>query len=162
MLPKTLKNFTVFVDGVGYAGRIEEGAPPKTTLDTQEFAGGGMAGTVDIPMGTVAKMEFEFTLAEMNPDVIGKLGQADVPITFRGAQGTENEAVIIETRSLIREPDLGTWKRGDKNTLKIAATASYYKLSIAGSDVIEVDVEAMKFVVRGVDQLAAVRTALGL
>jgi hypothetical protein len=121
-----------------------------------------MAGTVDIPMGTVAKMEFEFTLAEMNPDVIGKLGQADVPITFRGAQGTENEAVIIETRSLIREPDLGTWKRGDQNTLKIAATASYYKLTIAGADVIEVDVEAMKFAVRGVDQLAAVRTALGL
>lgn len=162
MLPKTLKNFTVFVDGANYAGRIQEGAPPKIAIDTQEWSGGGMAGTVDIPMGTIQKMEFEYTLGEMAGEIIGKLGRKDVPVTFRGAQGDENEAVIIDTRVLMREVDLGTWKRGDKNTMKIANTASYYKLTVAGAVIIEIDVENMKYVVNGVDQMAAMRTALGM
>lgn len=162
MLPKSLKNYTMFVDGFGYAGRVAEGAPPKLALETQEFNGGGLGGTVDVSMGTVQKMDFEFTLEEFNPAVIGLFGQKDVPVTFRGVQGDDNEAVIIDTRSLMREIDQGTWKRGDKSALKIGATATYFYEEIAGQAVVEVDVENLVFISGGVDHMADVRAALGL
>ena len=37
---KILKNFNLFVDGRGYAGKAEEVTPPKLSLKTQEFRGG--------------------------------------------------------------------------------------------------------------------------
>lgn len=35
MLPKILKNFNVFVDGRGYAGKIDEVTLPKLTIKTE-------------------------------------------------------------------------------------------------------------------------------
>ena len=37
MLPKILKNFNVFVDGRGYAGRVEEITLPKLTIKTKSI-----------------------------------------------------------------------------------------------------------------------------
>ncbi len=160
-IPKTLKNFTAFVDGVGYAGLIEEGTPPVLALRTEEWSGGGMAGTVDIPMGQVEKMEFDLSLKEYNPAIVGMFGHADLPVTFRGAQGPEGEAIIYECRGLMRETDLGGWKAGESGTLKVSFTATYVKLTIAATEAVEIDVENMIFKSGGVDHLAAIRQALG-
>ncbi len=46
MLPKILRNFNVFVDGRGYAGKIDEITLPKLTIKTEEYRAGGM----DIPI----------------------------------------------------------------------------------------------------------------
>jgi len=162
MLPKTLKNFTVFIDGVGYAGIVEEGTPPKLAMKVEEFQGGGMIGAVDIPMGSVEKMEFEITLAEYNPAVMGKFGHNDLPVSFRGAQGADNEAIKVETRALLREIDQGGLKAAEKGQLKIAFTASYYKMTVAGADVVEIDMENMVFKSGGVDHAAGMKKALGL
>ncbi|BET34742.1 hypothetical protein wCIFem_11920 [Wolbachia pipientis] len=48
MLPKILKNFNVFVDGRGYAGKIDEITLPKLTIKTEEYRAGGMDITVNI------------------------------------------------------------------------------------------------------------------
>ena len=39
MLPKILKNFNAFVDGRGYAGRIDEISLPKLLIKTEEHYG---------------------------------------------------------------------------------------------------------------------------
>lgn len=46
MLQKILKNFNAFVDGRGYAGRIDEISLPKLSIKTEEHRAGGM----DIPV----------------------------------------------------------------------------------------------------------------
>lgn len=51
MLPKILKNFNVFVDGRGFAGRAEEITLPKLTIKTEEFLGAGMSAPVEVDMG---------------------------------------------------------------------------------------------------------------
>jgi UDP-N-acetylmuramoyl-L-alanyl-D-glutamate--2,6-diaminopimelate ligase len=51
MLPKILKNFNVFVDGRGYAGKIDEITLPKLTIKTEEYRAGGMDIPVSIDMG---------------------------------------------------------------------------------------------------------------
>ena len=162
MIPKTLKNFTCFVDGVGYAGLVEEGAMPKLALMVEEYQGGGMAGTVDIDMGSVEKLEFELSFAEYNPALMGLFGRNDLQVTLRGAQGPENEAVIVETRGLFRELDGGSWKAGEKGTLKCSFTASYVKMTVAGQELVEIDIEGLVFKSGGVDRNASMRSALGL
>lgn len=161
-LPKSLRNWTVYIDGYGYAGVVKEGTVPKIALKTFEYSGGGMIGTVDIQSGAVEKIEFDITLGEVNPAVLGLIGVENTPISFRGAQGSEYEAVIIDTRSLLKEGDPGGWKTGEEATLKLSATASYYKLSVAGSSVIEIDVVNMVWKRLGVDLLATLRSALGM
>ncbi len=163
MIPKTLKNFTAFIDGVGYAGLVQEGTPPALTLQVEEFQGGGMVAPVDISMGSIEKMNFELTLKEFNPTVIGLFGQDDVPLTLRGAIGPDNEPVIIETRSLIRALNQDGWKAtGDSAVLKIEATPSYYKQTVNGEEVIEVDAVNMVFRAGGVDHLAGMKSSLGI
>lgn len=163
-LPKTLRNFIAFIDGFGWAGVIEEGMPPKLALVTEEYEGGGMAGPVDLDMGSVAKLEGELTFAEYNPSILGHFGKVDLPITLRGAQTADGttESVIWQMRALIRELDPGTLKRGDGARLKLAYTASYLKLTVAEQEVIEIDQVNMIRKVGGVDQLDDQRRALGI
>ncbi len=167
MIPQILRNFALFVDGKGYAGRAEEVNLPKLTLKTEEYRGGGMDAPFEVDLG-MDKLEASATLTEYNADVLklfGIMAGSATQMTFRGAaqkQGDDAAAIIATIRGRIKEIDPGSWKQGEKATLKFAVAVSYYKLNIAGSDVIEIDVENCKRIIGGTDQLASVRTALGI
>ncbi|GHM58164.1 MAG: phage major tail tube protein [Candidatus Mesenet longicola] len=167
MLPKILKNFNVFVDGRGYAGRIDEITLPKLTIKTEEYRAGGMDIPVSIDMG-MEKLEAELTFAEYDTELFRLFGLTDgnsVPLTLRGGlRGNNNniEAVVINLRGTFRELDFGNWKPGEKATLKCMVNAHYYKLTIGGKELIEIDAENMMRKINGVDQLALLQTALGL
>ena len=49
-MTKILKNFNLFVDGRGYAGRTEEVTPPKLTIKTEELRAGGMDAPISIDL----------------------------------------------------------------------------------------------------------------
>lgn len=166
-LPRVLKNMNLFVDGRGYAGRIDEIQLPKLTLKTEEHRAGGMDVPVEIDLG-MDKLEAELTISDYDPEVYKLFGLLDlkpVQITIRGAiqaQGEEAKPVVINLRGGWREIDAGTWKPGDKSTLKVMLTASYYKLTIDGQEVVEVDAINLVRKVGGVDQMDAIRAAIGL
>jgi Phage tail tube protein FII len=63
VLPKILRNFNVFVDGRGYAGKIDEITLPKLTIKTDEYRAGGMDIPINIDMG-MEKLEADFTFSE--------------------------------------------------------------------------------------------------
>ncbi len=166
--PKILKNFTAYVDGIGYAGRIEEVELPKLAVKTEEYQGGGMAAPVEIDMGTMDKLEATLTFAEYDPDLYkqwGLIGK-EIGMTLRGAIQQPGPAAatpyVVELRGKFRELDSGSWKAGEKAQLKATIAARYYKLSIDGTAVIEIDPVNMKRVVGDTDQLADQRQALGL
>ncbi|GHM58967.1 MAG: hypothetical protein sGL2_11170 [Candidatus Mesenet longicola] len=69
---------------------------------------------------------------------------------------------MINLRGTFRELDFGSWKPGEKATLKCMVNAHYYKLTIGGKELIEIDAENMMRKINGVDQLALLQTALGL
>ena len=88
-----------------------------------------------------------------------------VAITIRGAiqaQGDTAKPVVANMRGGWRELDSGTWKPGDKSTVKIAVISNYYKLSIDGEELIEVDAINLVRKVNGTDQMEAIRSAIGL
>ncbi|GFR20643.1 phage tail tube protein FII [Trichonephila clavata] len=85
MLPKILKNFNVFVDGRGYAGKIDEVTLPKLTIKTEEYRAGGMDIPINIDMG-MEKLEAEFTFAEYDSELFRLFGLIDgnsVSLTLR-------------------------------------------------------------------------------
>jgi P2 family phage contractile tail tube protein len=166
MLPKILKNFNAFVDGKGFAGRIEEIQLPKLTLKTEEFRAGGMDVPVQVDLG-IEKIEAELTFAEYDPDLFrlfGIVGNAGISFTLRGwMQGVGNaESVVINLRGIIKELDAGTWKAGEKSTLKCIVAAHYYKLTIDNHELIEIDAENMIRKINGSDQLSSLRSAIGI
>src|ERR1700747_1033354 len=102
------QDFTVWIQDVGKIGEAPEFQPPEINISTEEFRGGGMDGTVEIPFG-IEKIEFDFSLHTWDEDIWSNLGYGpgslDVPIWFRGylltPMGIE-KSVLIETRSLIK------------------------------------------------------------
>ncbi|MNV43960.1 Phage tail tube protein FII [compost metagenome] len=60
------------------------------------------------------------------------------------------------------EIDPGSAKAGEATAIKYKAALSYYKLSINGETLIEIDAVNMIEMVNGVDRLAEVRAALGI
>jgi P2 family phage contractile tail tube protein len=166
MIPKILKNFNAFVDGRGYAGKVDEITLPKLTVKTEEHRAGGMDVPVEIDMG-MEKLEAEITFAEYDAELFRLFGLVDgnsVSVTLRGAMqaGGEAEPVVVTLRGSFRELDSGNWKAGDKATLKCMMAVRYYRLNINGSDAIEIDAENMIRIIGGEDQMASIRQAIGI
>jgi P2 family phage contractile tail tube protein len=167
MIAEILKNMNLFIDGRGYAGVSDELTPPKLTMKTDEYRGGGMDAPVDLEVG-MEKLEANYTLSKYDSDVLKQFGLAPgnlVPHTFRGAIETEDgtvKAAVINLRGMLKEQDMGTWKPGERATLKGTIAVRYYKLTLDGEVIHEIDVENMIRIIGGVDQLAEQRTALGM
>lgn len=166
MIPKILKNFSAFVDGRGYAGKVDEVTLPKLAIQTEEHRAGGMDVPIEIDMG-MEKLECELTFAEYDAELFKLFGLTDgnaISITLRGAMqaNSETEPVVIHLRGSFRELDAGSWKAGDKATLKYMIAVRYYKLLINEEEVIEIDAENMIRMINGVDQLASIRDAIGV
>jgi len=167
MIEDVLKNLTLFVDGHGYAGKVEEIELPKLTMKTEEFRAGGMDAPIEVEMG-MEKLECTFTLNGYNKDVLKLFGLAPgqhKPLTIKGSlvseDGTE-KPMQINLRGMLREVEMGTWKPGDKGTLKIMMALSYYKLSHSGEVICEIDPANMLRTIDGQDQLKQTRAHMGL
>lgn len=167
-LPRKLKNFMLFNDGNAYQGEVPELVPPKLTRKMEDYRGGGMGGPVKSDMGMEA-ITLEWTAAGYLVDTLnqwGALKHDAVMLRFAGAlQADDDEKVIpveIVARGRHSEIDFGTAKAGEKTEKKIKTEISYYKLSIEGAVVIEIDLVNMKEMVNGVDLMEGVRSALGI
>lgn len=167
MLNDILKNMNLFVDGRGYAGNVEELTPPKLTLKTDEFRNGGMDAPVEVEMG-MDKLEASFSLTKYDAEVLKLFGLAPGNtklLTFRGSVSSEDGAekpVVIQLQGMLKEIDQGSWKPGEKSTLKGSVAVRYYKHVINDEIVHEIDVPNMIRIVNGVDQLAKTRKNLGI
>lgn len=164
MLPKILKNFNVYVDGRGYAGRVDEITLPKLTVKTEEYQGAGMSSPIEIDMG-LEKLEMDLTFSEYDQELFklfGLTNGSEFSLTIRGAlQGTgDTSPVVINVRGYFKEMDFDSWKPAEKATLKCSVACNYYKLTIDGVELIEIDPVNMIRNVNGIDQLSEVRQAL--
>ena len=167
MIPETLANLNLFVDGQSFQGDVTSLTLPKLTLKTEEHRAGGMDIPIELDMG-MEKMEANFTTTGVRKESLKFFGLADGNAfngTFRGSfkgQKGETKSVIVTQRGTLKEVDMGDWKPGDKAEVKHAIAVTYYKLEVGGQLIHEIDPAGMKRVINGVDQLASQRRDLGL
>lgn len=167
MIPQTLVNMNLFIDGKGYAGIATEVNLPKLKRKTEEHRAGGMDGPVKIGMG-MEMLDGSFSLSGVSKEVMSFFGLADDTAfngSFRGAyknQKGEVVAVIATFRGMVEEVDSGSWKAGDKAETKFTIAPSYYKLEIDGQAVYELDPANCIRIINGKDEAAAERQAIGM
>ena len=166
-LPSKLKYFSTFVNGHDFIGETTEVALPKLARKLEDFRAGGMDGPIGIDMGQ-EKLEMEVTYGGLIREVLNQYAATkhdDLLLRFAGAyqreDGGDYEAVEVVVRGRIQEIDPGSAKAGDDTTFKTKLHLSYYKLTINGATVIEIDQVGMVCVVNGQDRLAAARKAIG-
>ena len=144
-LPRKLKNFALFNNGVAHVGEVPEVNLPKLSRKMEDYRSGGMSGTVKLDFGMEA-MEMEWTAA-------GYM-QAD------DSESVDTLEVVVRGRH--SEIDPGKSKAGDNTEIKIKSAISYYKLTLNGTVLLELDPVNLVEMVDGVDRLAETRAALGL
>jgi P2 family phage contractile tail tube protein len=166
-LPKILRNFSLYVDGIGYAGKVTEATPPTLTVKTDEFRAGGMDAPVEIDMG-MEPLNLSFILAEYSDSLLRQFGLLDqnaVQVALRGAMvdnGTAATSVVVNGTGHFKEFDPGNFVAGDNTEAKFNMGLRYYKMTIGGDVIHEIDVENMVRIINGEDQLASIRTAIGI
>jgi len=167
-LPKKLKHFNLFGNGDNWQGQIASLTLPPLVRQMEEFRGGGMNAPVDIDHG-MEKLEFQWTPAGLIPELFDNFGTSQLDkdmLRFAGSYQRDDTAetvpVEIVVRGRHREINMGDAESGSDNTQSITTTVSYYKLTIAGEEVVEIDVIGMVEKIRGVDRLKEHRNNIGL
>ena len=167
-LPRTLKNFALFVDGISYVGEVPEVKLPTLKRKMDDYRSGGMNGPVKTDLG-MDGMELEWTAAGYIREAYEQWGAAKhdaVLLRFAGALQSDDsegvDALEVVMRGRISEIDPGSAKAGEGTELKYKFALSYYNLTINGENLIEIDVVNMVETENGTDRLAEVRAALGV
>lgn len=167
-LPKKLKHFNLFGNGNNWQGEITSLTIPELARQMEEFRGGGMNIPTDIDMG-MQKLQFQWTPAGLIPEVFDQFGTAKYDaelLRFAGSYQRDDTGETIPVEIIVRGRHstigMGDAESGSNNTGSVTTTLSYYKLSIAGEDVVEIDALGMIEKVRGVDRLEEHRRNIGL
>ena len=167
-LPRTLKNFLLFNDGNSYLGQVEEITLPTLTRKTEEYRAGGMMGSIKLDMGQEA-IECEWKCAGIMPGVLAQYASSSASgaqLRFAGAYQRDDTGEVDGVEVILRgrhtEIGFGSAKVGEKTEFSIKTAASYYKLSINNSPVIEIDLVNMVENINGKDVLTDIRKAIGL
>jgi len=167
-LPKKLKYLNLFNDGNSYLGVVSSLTLPKLTRKLENYRGGGMSGSVSVDFGLDDDaLALEWTIGGMDELVLQQWGStADIPLRFAGSFQRDDtgdiSAVEVVMRGRHKEFDFGEYKQGEDTETKISTQSTYFKLTIDGKELIEVDTVNMVEIVNGVDRLAEHRSALGL
>jgi hypothetical protein len=165
-VPKVIKNFNLFVDGVGYAGLVDSVSLPDIELTVEDHRAGGMDGSIPLDLG-MEPIEMSFELAEHSRRIFEQFGlqnQAAVALTFRSAMVDDDTVIpyVINARGMFTSASLGEVSNGQKNPLSVTIKLRYFRLEQASVELWEIDVLNMIRKIAGVDQLAAQRAAIGM
>lgn len=165
--PEVLVNFSLFIEGKGYAGKAKEIILPKTELNYKDHKSGGMDAPIPIDAGGgMNALQADFTIEGYDSDLLGAAGASvgTVGVIARGFLSQEpgrKIGLIATMRGKFSTSDMGTWSADSSDSmLKMTMKCSYYRLDYNGRKLIEIDaVNAIRFV-DGKDQLQEMRNIL--
>lgn len=167
-LPNILKRFNMYLQGRGYLGETKEMKLPDLSRSMESYRSGGMPGPVSIDTGQ-EEIEAEVTMGGLVVDVLRGYAASTIDaLQMRWVGSYQAEATgpamacEVSMRGRFSSIDMGTAKAGDVGDHKLKFKASYYKLTINGEVIIEIDMINGICMVNGVDREAEHRAIIGL
>lgn len=167
-LPRTLKLMNVFNNGLNFLGVAEEVELPKLAMKIEDYRAGGMIGEVGINLG-LEKLELTHKYAGIVPELFTGFASDTIDsqlIRFAGSYQRDDtgevSAVEIVMRGRHTELDGGNSKAGEKTETSIKSALTYYKMTIDGKEMIEIDMLNSVLNIEGKDRYAKHRAAVGL
>ncbi|GGE50515.1 major tail tube protein [Halopseudomonas oceani] len=169
-MPRKLKNFNIFNDANSYQGIAKNITLPALARKMEAYRGGGMNGPVKADLGLSDDgIQVEWTLGGWDLLAIRQWGATSasaVALRFTGAVQQDDtgatQAVEVVMRGRHEEIDFGNAEPGGDTEHSITTTCTYYKLSVDGEVLVEIDILNMVEIVNGEDILADQRAALGI
>lgn len=167
-MPHKLKNFNLFQNGLNFVGMVPEVTLPKLTRKMEEYQAAGMTGPVSVDLGNEA-LSIEWSAGGVIVDALKQYAaksHSAVQLRFAGAYQEDDDGVVLAVEVVVRgrykEIDMGNAKRADDTTHKYTMPCSYYKLTIDGKDVIELDFMNAVEKIDGKSTNDSIRKAIGL
>lgn len=169
-MPSKLKNMMTFNDGVAYSGLAKTVTLPPLSRKMEGYRGGGMNGTVkaDFGMGDDG-IVFEWTAGGLVTHALRQFGSSSataVPMRFAGAYQADDTGKVTAVEVVIRGRhetiEMGDAAPGEDTEQKITTTCSYYKLTVDGEVIVEIDILNFIEIIDGEDRLAEQRKAIGV
>lgn len=169
-MPRKLKNFNLFNDGNSYLGLVKSLTLPSLGRKMEAYRGGGMNGPVKADLGMSDDgIQFEWKTGGL--DLIslrqfGAVNASSVALRFSGPYQqddtgeTSNVEVVVRGRHETIE--MGDAQPGEDTEHSMTTTCSYYKLTVDGEEIIEIDLLNFVEKVNGVDMLEKHRTGMGI
>ncbi|WP_127881858.1 phage major tail tube protein [Pseudomonas lactis] len=169
-MPRKLKNLNLFNDGNSYLGLVKSLTLPSLGRKMEAYRGGGMNGPVKADLGMSDDgIQFEWKTGGL--DLIslrqfGAVNASSVALRFSGPYQqddtgeTSNVEVVVRGRHETIE--MGDAQPGEDTEHSMTTTCSYYKLTVDGEEIIEIDLLNFVENVNGVDMLEKHRTGMGI
>lgn len=164
MLPRILKNMNLFADGESLHTVIDSMTIPNMALKMEEHRAGGMDMPIEVDMG-MEKLELSFQISDPNERVLAMLGRPRMQFLARSAHQRDGEAaepMTVNMTGTVKQSELGEFKAGEKAMHTFTASLIYFKLDMAGSELVEIDAVNMIRRIGGEDVLAGIRSAIGI
>lgn len=162
--PRIIRNFNGFIDGTSYFGRLTKGKTPALKLQTEAHRGAGMDAPVSQDMG-MELLQTELTFAEVIGGVVEMFGTTQT-IVLRPVARSENpqdvDGWIFTMRGLFTSSDIGEFESGKQSDFTVMSDLVMFRAELNGKELFKIDVENGVRVIGGVDQMAAIRTAMGI
>lgn len=168
MLPSVIKDWNLFIEGYGMAGRAADFNPPKLERLTEEWNAAGMAGPIEIDLGQ-GPLKIDFNLGGFVVEVLERWAVADpsgIGVRFLAASvagdGSRTDAVEVAARGRWKSLDFGTVKKKELNKLKVEMPLTYYRYRINNRTIHEIDMISGLVIVNGIDLSAEILAALSI
>lgn len=169
-LPAKLKHLNFFNEGRTYIGEAESFNRPSLARKLEAFRGSGMPGAAHIDHGLDDdSLQMTWVVGGYASQVISQLGVADaggVLLRFTGSlqrdDSEEVEALEIVVRGRHSEIDTGEYKTGEDSNKTITTQAVYYKETLNGEVLCEIDLLNGIEMFGGTDRMAEHRRAIGM
>jgi P2 family phage contractile tail tube protein len=169
-MPRKLKNLNLFNDGNSYLGVAKTVTLPALGRKMEAYRGGGMNGPVKADLGfSDDGIQFEWKTGGL--DLIslrqfGAVNASSVALRFSGPYQQDDTGEVSNVEVVVRgrheSIEMGDAQPGEDTEHSMTTTCSYYKLTVDGEEIIEIDLLNFVEKVNGVDMLEKHRTAMGI
>ncbi|MBJ2247453.1 phage major tail tube protein [Pseudomonas haemolytica] len=169
-MPRKLKNLNLFNDGNSYLGLVKSLTLPAFGRKMEAYRGGGMNGPVKADLGfSDDGIQFEWKTGGL--DLIslrqfGAVNASSVALRFSGPYQQDDTGEVSNVEVVVRGRhetiEMGDAQPGEDTEHSMTTTCSYYKLTVDGEEIIEIDLLNFVEKVNGVDMLEKHRTAMGI
>ncbi|NMX27277.1 phage major tail tube protein [Pseudomonas sp. WS 5406] len=169
-MPRKLKNLNLFNDGNSYLGLVKSLTLPSLGRKMEAYRGGGMNGPVKADLGMSDDgIQFEWKTGGL--DLIslrqfGAVNASSVALRFSGPYQQDDTGEVSNVEVVVRGRhetiEMGDAQPGEDTEHSMTTTCSYYKLTVDGEEIIEIDLLNFVEKVNGADMLEKHRTAMGI
>lgn len=166
MIPKLLKDYNFFLDGIGKVGLVDEMTLPTLTILTDEHRGGGMDIPVDLDLG-MEKLVLTGVMAEYDADFFRVFGTQDQNAVAGSFLANKVDDTVVEpfelnVRGMMKMIEPAAIQMGQKNTMSFELSLRFYELRMNNEELIVIDADNYVRRINGTDVLAQRRANLGI